>query len=171
MVVPRGAQEPVCYAEFVAMQKDAEVGPQQNGESKVVSKRVVSKAESGSVAPKRTRSKNAAENMPVIPGGVGGSEGEKPARVRKTAVQAVASKRAGSTTAGKRASSTTASKRGVAGGSTVKRKVSSRSTATKEGTGRAKAVVKAGVEKPEKAKAVSRAKKANVVEGEIKAAK
>jgi DNA topoisomerase-1 len=168
MVVPRGAQEPVCYAEFVEMQKDAEVGPQQNGESKAVGKRAVSRAGSGSVAPKRSRSKNAAENMPVIPDGVAGKEGAKPARVRKTAVRAVASKRAGSTAGSKR--STAASKRGV-GGSTVKRSVSSRSTGGKEGAGRARGVVKAGVEKPEKAKVVSRAKKASGVQGEIKAAK
>lgn len=175
MVVPRGAQEPVCYAEFVVMQKEVEVGPQQNGESKVVGKRAVSRVESGSVAPKRSRSKNAAGNMPVIPDG--GSEGAKPARVSKTAVRVgstTASKRAGSTTAGKRSTvgrSTAASKRGEVGGSTGKRSVGSRSTGGKEGVGRARAVVKPAAEKPEKAKVVSRAKKASGVKGEIKAAK
>jgi DNA topoisomerase I len=178
MVVPRGAQEPVCYAEFVAMQQGVEAAPQQNGEARTggVGKRAASRTEeSGSVTPKPRKSKNAAENMPVIPNGAAGSDGAKPARVRKMPVRATASKRAsGSTTASKRSAagrSTTASKRVGVGGSTAKRSVSSRSTASKEGTGRTRAVAKPAAEKPEKAKAVSRAKKASGAAGEIKASK
>ncbi len=159
MVVPRGEQEPVCYAEFTTAQQGTETGPQQNGQAS--GKRSAGSVKSGSeessteVVPRRRKGKNAPENMPVIPKllATGNDEGEEtPKKVRKTAVRATTKRSTSSRT-------TTKTKRATGSRSTVtkKRTTGTRSAASKAGTGRVKVVPdSAASEKPVRASARTR---------------
>ncbi|HTK10768.1 MAG TPA: type I DNA topoisomerase [Ktedonobacteraceae bacterium] len=195
MIVPRGEQVPVCYAEFIARQQNGEAAPLQSGAAKTTRKRAASAAgedsdgseTSTSTATKRRRSKNAPENMPAIPetaAGVDGAEGKELAslttatpRRRSTATRSTtaASKRSTtsrSTTAANKRSSTgrsaTTAKRSTAAG---KPSTSSRSVAAKSETGRVKAVAKPATEPRTKAKATSAEKKTPGAKTGLRAAK
>jgi DNA topoisomerase I len=187
MIVPRGEQTPVCYADFIKRQQNSEAGPQPDGTAPVAKKtrkRAASSAEEGSdgeagtVKTKRRKSKNALENMPTIPDSVGanGAEADQeltaPAATRKRSTT-TASKRS-TTTASKR--STTTSKRSSA--TTTKRATTTRKrsaavagTATESATGRVKAVAKPAEEKLAGTKATSAEKKVTRTKSGIRAAK
>jgi DNA topoisomerase I len=167
MIVPRGEQEPVCYADFVKEQQSSEARPQQTGVKSVVGrKRVGSEGEEAEGGVSRRRSKNAPENMPVIPlVGEGEVKEEVPEEQKKKAPSRVGgvSKRVSATSkrgtaSGAKRSTVAAAKRssvaskGSTTGTTKRSTTASKGSAapavkrgaatSKSGEGRGKAVVK-----------------------------
>ena len=110
MIVPRGEQEPVCYTDFVKVQQSSEARPQQTGVKKVVGrKKAVVEGEEGEGGVSRRKSKNAPENMPVIPVSVDGE-------VREEVMEGQEKKVSSRNGVASKGTSTTSSKRGVASG-------------------------------------------------------
>ncbi|MBV9228853.1 MAG: type I DNA topoisomerase, partial [Chloroflexi bacterium] len=130
MVVPKAGQDPVCYAEVIAVQRGAEEKPQQNGEKKTTRRKAVaaSDADSVSTGTKSPRQKASTVKKRAASKGVVASDGveaENATTTRKKATQGSAKKTTARASTGK---STTSKRVSAANTVTSKKKSSTKKT-------------------------------------------